>query len=163
MSTSHRPQLEARSGAKAAGYSSTSIEHARLQPGHKTLKYRQHIADEIPLSSNDKSNNTIVEESRKVESHNGSDNLGKEIAKVITDKELLLREFKHEKGNHIKKEKDFDSIQNNPQSNQIKKGWRSKTTFSRRKNGKNDEDKDGYVNNITKSTYHQDFMKKIVK
>lgn len=46
MTTSHRPQLEARSGAKAAAYTPTGIEHARLLPGHTTLKYRKFKEEE---------------------------------------------------------------------------------------------------------------------
>ncbi|CCH62403.1 hypothetical protein TBLA_0H01150 [Henningerozyma blattae CBS 6284] len=38
MTTAHRPQLEARSGAK--NITPTNTQHARLLPGHKTLKKR---------------------------------------------------------------------------------------------------------------------------
>lgn len=65
MTTSHRPQLEARSGAKAAAYTPTGIEHARLLPGHTTLKYRK-FKEEENLKANcaqeDRSNDKSLEE-----------------------------------------------------------------------------------------------------
>ncbi|AET39294.1 U2-type spliceosomal complex subunit CWC15 Ecym_4227 [Eremothecium cymbalariae DBVPG len=44
MTTSHRPQLEARSGSRSHGnsqYVPTKLEHARLLPGHTKLKRRR--------------------------------------------------------------------------------------------------------------------------
>ncbi|CAI6561995.1 ANM_collapsed_G0010340.mRNA.1.CDS.1 [Saccharomyces cerevisiae] len=65
MTTSHRPQLEARSGAKAAAYTPTGIEHARLLPGHTTLKYRK-FKEEENLKANcaqeDRNNDKSLEE-----------------------------------------------------------------------------------------------------
>ncbi|CAB4255669.1 similar to Saccharomyces cerevisiae YDR163W CWC15 Non-essential protein involved in pre-mRNA splicing, component of a complex containing Cef1p [Maudiozyma barnettii] len=170
MSTSHRPQLEARSGAKAAGYSSTSIEHARLQPGHKSLKYRDHIRDSIQSSSNKESDSTITvtnsslnpNENRGMDLDTEEVNRDKNSSKVKDNKKSLNQEFKHLKDAQVEGGNNSGNSQSKPKINKIKKGWRSGTTFSRTKNDKNKKGKDDYVNNITKSTYHQDFMKKIV-
>ncbi|KAM3160912.1 Pre-mRNA-splicing factor CWC15 [Lachancea thermotolerans] len=53
MTTSHRPQIEARNGAKGS-YVPTSTQHARLLPGHTKLKYRKRKLAENDLEEQDK-------------------------------------------------------------------------------------------------------------
>lgn len=149
MSTSHRPQLESRSGAKAAGYTSTSIEHARLIPGHKTIKYRDSVTESTRLESDDKTTGEgEKQKDRKIQSTlEGTYNTDtQEINKSLT---------------RPSKEKHTKYSVNKPEP--TKKGWRSSTTFSRNRKDNSKEKKEGYVNNITKSAYHQEFMRKITK
>ncbi|KAH3902000.1 U2-type spliceosomal complex subunit CWC15 SCDLUD_001788 [Saccharomycodes ludwigii] len=48
MTTSHKAQLEARNGAKNHNdLTATNIQHARLLPSHKKLKYRKHTSENI--------------------------------------------------------------------------------------------------------------------
>lgn len=149
MSTSHRPQLESRSGAKAAGYTSTSIEHARLLPGHKTIKYRETVAKPVRSESNDK----FIAEYEKPKGDN--EKSPREDMSKIEKQETATSLTK------LSKERQTKFSVNKPEPS--KKGWRSGTAFSRNRNDKSKEKKEEYVNNLTKSAYHQDFMRKITK
>lgn len=149
MSTSHRPQLESRSGAKAAGYTSTSIEHSRSLPGHKTIKYRESEPDLIRSEDGDKI--TVADENPKQKKTEDTDKKVVETNEQDTTKSLA----KTSKEQMAK----YSVSKPVPQS----KGWRSSTTFSRNKKDTSKGKKDEYVNNITKSSYHQDFMRKITK
>ncbi|KAG0664189.1 complexed with cef1p [Maudiozyma exigua] len=149
MSTSHRPQLESRSGAKAAGYTSTSIEHARSLPGHKTIKYR--VTEPDVIRSEDEDKIMIADENQK---HKNTEDTVKKVVETNeqdTTKSLIK----------ISKEQRAKYSVSKPVPKN--KGWRSSTTFSRNRNDKSKGEKDEYVNNITKSSYHQDFIRKITK
>lgn len=173
MTTSHRPQLEARSGAKAAGYTPTSTEHARLLPGHKTVKYRSsgkvvnseknYLEDEkekMEMLKGELSENDEEEESEKEEDDDDEDD------------ELLQQELDRLKKKRLEEEALSNKDQEDEKLSEPKmkrKSWRQGTTFSRNKVSKTSsqavkQDKSkNYINNITKSDYHQEFMKKFIK
>ncbi|CAI4056855.1 hypothetical protein SUVZ_02G2860 [Saccharomyces uvarum] len=172
MTTSHRPQLEARSGAKAAAYTPTSIEHARLLPGHTKLKYRnfkQDIKSKESSSQGERSSDEnaderklnedeqdTVEDENLEESEDDQEDLLKELAKIQEaklDKKIRLQQK--------------EEIKEQP----AKRSWRQSTAFGRHKitkttNGNDDGAKkplSGYVNDMTKSKYHQEFLHKNIK
>lgn len=175
MTTSHRPQLEARSGAKTAGYTPTSTEHARLVTGHKKVKYRSgrlnknhpddeeteknYLEDEL-LHTNDDQSNDLVEESEDESSD---------------DEVMLLQELNRLKQQRKETEEEAEEVNQNlkpvvtdqDEPKKPKKSWRQGTTFSRNTTKKSEnkvsKSHHNYTNNITKSDYHQEFMKKFVK
>lgn len=213
MTTSHRPQLEARSGAKVSRYVPTSTEHARLLPGHKKIKYRDQIAGKSKdkakrnINKNIKENfgsivleknyleNTELQEIKKVfsiedkdtqnisdKSNNSSSDINysdddeedeKEIKQLQEELALLKQKrLAEEKKEELCLEDDIKDVKI-PISQVKKKSWRQCTTFSRDKNKvskklsqsstNNLNTSKTYVNNITQSVYHKEFMKKFVK
>lgn len=214
MTTSHRPQLEARSGAKGSRYVPTSTEHARLLPGHKKIKYR----DPITIKGKDKAKHNIGKDINDnigpiVSEKNYLENTGlNDLKKVLSikdvdtqdtsdmssnsssssdnysddeddeeeemkqlQKELALlkqKQLPKEKKEELYLEEDNKDVKM-PISQFKRKSWRQGTTFSRDKtkiskrpnqSSTNDRNKSkNYINNITQSVYHQEFMKKFVK
>lgn len=165
MSTSHRPQLEARSGAKAAGYTGTAIEHARKLPGHKSVKYRvQKVDKEMSGRSSD-------EKKGADDQDNTAESEGSDESEEEDETERLLLELESLQG----KEGDVKPAQTSDEKDTAaettipakkKAGWRSGNTFSRGKVAKSagsEKKSEKYINNIIKSDYHQDFINKIVK
>lgn len=181
MTTSHRPQLEARSGAKAAGYTPTETEHARLLPGHKKIKYRQQrgenkkVAREKDYLGNNGKVKTVTEDTKEREEDVSSE--GEEWSD--DDEELLKQELERLKTKRLEEEQTshVDEVgqsleekeEKPPVAKLMRKSWRQGTTFSRNKICKKSthsetlQDVKNYTNNITKSDYHQEFMKKFIK
>ncbi|CAL9737136.1 pre-mRNA-splicing factor Cwc15p [Monosporozyma servazzii] len=178
MTTSHRPQLEARSGAKAAGYTPTSTEHARLLPGHKTVKYRSSnkvssteknyldyerekvnaLKDKVTENNEEEGEEEEIEEEEEEEDDDDDELLQRELDRLknkrLEEEAFLVREHEEEQVSEPKLKR---------------KSWRQGTTFSRNKVSKTSnstvkQDKSKtYINNITKSDYHQEFMKKFIR
>lgn len=192
MTTSHRAQLEARSGAKGASYIPTGTQHARLVPGHTKLKYRR--SNQYPeklYETNREDGDTETKESlqigsadekvsdgdQEIEEDADSDN----YQDSDDDQELLLQELNKIRQERMiaklrKEQEDEDKGEVQPVSavlplEQTKSGWRSNTTFGKRKVSKESAKDDkrlqkaskGYLNNLAKSDYHQDFLRRFVK
>ena len=182
MTTSHRPQLEARSGAKAAGYTPTSTEHARLLPGHKTVKYRSSnkvasteknyldyerekvngLKDKVIENNEEESEEEDIEEEEEEEEEEEDDD----------DDELLQQELDRLKKKRFEEETLLDREHEEEEVSEPKlkrKSWRQGTTFSRNRVSKTSnstvkqDTSKTYINNITKSDYHQEFMKKFIR
>lgn len=215
MTTSHRPQLEARSGAKVSRYVPTSTEHARLLPGHTKIKYRDPVTikgkgkakHNIDKDVNDNISpivpeknyleNTELENLKKVRSienedaqdmldssSNSSNSSGDDYSDSEEDDEVEMEQLQKElallkQKRFAKEEKEDLCLEEGTKDvkipiSQIKrKSWRQGTTFSRDKTKiskrlnysiTNDRNKGtNYMNNITQSVYHKEFMKKFVK
>ncbi|CCK68169.1 U2-type spliceosomal complex subunit CWC15 KNAG_0A05010 [Huiozyma naganishii CBS 8797] len=189
MTTSHRPQLEARSGAKAANYVPTSTEHARLLPGHKTVKYRS--SNRAKLESKSKNDPRSPKETHSVSNSVDSDEESgdpeaeadglldeEEEDSEDEDSEDEKEQFRQElirlrqRQANITDNKQRTSTRINTdaegESDTKKAGWRSKTVFGRKKSNSSNKkvtktENAGYVNNMTKSNYHQNFLDKYVK
>lgn len=176
MTTSHRPQLEARSGAKAAAYTPTATEHARLLPGHKTIKYRvgRKKTDSESLQERD-----ISVKYKKTEDE-GEQDRESVIDEGDDDHEHnnVIGEDESENNNSLTTDETSEITKMNEVAHVLqvehsdvkkvkKKNWRNNTTFSRRR--KHEEaGKDGsiisdYVNNMTSSEHHEKFLKKFVR
>lgn len=174
MTTSHRPQLEARSGAKAASYVPTSTQHARLLPGHKKLKYRKSKNVPGPLEEDQEKGEADEKEGDKEdekEDEEESDDAGDDEEEE-DDQEALLQEL-----NNIRQERMVKKVRDEQQQEQRNttdltripaktstSGWR-KTTFGRNKVSKNKSDvtAPGYVNDMTKTAYHEEFIRRFTK
>ncbi|CEP61407.1 U2-type spliceosomal complex subunit CWC15 LALA0_S03e02168g [Lachancea lanzarotensis] len=220
MTTSHRPQLEARNGAKGS-YVPTSIQHARLLPGHTKLKYRKRKLDddeevlrskrhgvkagkefkgderEFETDQNkEASQNREIDVSQRgqeeekdqedeEEEDEGEEDEGEEEEEEEEeddeeeeeeDQEALLEELhKIRQERMIKKLKEDrerqDEENENPSIKENKasrKSWRSQTVFGRQKSEKpinqsSDDPKAKYTNDMTRSSFHHDFMRKYVR
>ncbi|CAI1828894.1 hypothetical protein SEUBUCD646_0B02850 [Saccharomyces eubayanus] len=172
MTTSHRPQLEARSGAKAAAYTPTSIEHARLLPGHTKLKYRkfkQDIKCKESCSQGEGSSDGSVDE-RQINEDEQDDVEDENLEESEDDQEDLLKELAKIQEAKLDKKirlQQKEKIEEQPS----KRSWRQSTAFGRHKitkitNSNDDGAKNplsGYVNDMTKSKYHQEFLHKNIK
>lgn len=168
MTTSHRPQLEARSGAKGAAYVPTGTQHARLLPGHTKLKLRSKRPEtEIQIDE--------IEPKEEPEDGESEENDNSENEGSDEDQEALLQELnkirqermmakrKQELESILKKEDDTHSL-----PPVAERSWRTNTTFGRKKVNKpagtqSGTAAKGYKNDITKSEYHQDFLRRFVK
>ncbi|GAV50374.1 hypothetical protein ZYGR_0U02300 [Zygosaccharomyces rouxii] len=173
MTTSHRPQLEARSGAKAASYVPTSTEHARLLPGHKKLKYRKSKNEQEPVNNEQ----LEVQEGKQAEENAASDededdeeDDNDEEEEDEDDQEALLQEL-----NNIRQERMVERIRNEQRQQsemdltqiptpKSTSGWR-KTTFGRNRVSKRkpDDKAPEYVNDMTKTAYHEEFIRRFIK
>lgn len=174
MTTSHRPQLEARSGAKAAGYTPTSTEHARLLPGHRSIKYRSRKRQRNYLKGDDTEDNK-AEDDVDDENKNEDEDSDEEEEEEEDDRDALLLQLEKLKesqdSTEVKKEDITDSevlrTSSDISPEKDKKSWRRSTTFSRKRINKADKGKtkhkSEYINDITKSNYHQDFLHKFVR
>ncbi|GAV55281.1 hypothetical protein ZYGR_0AS06050 [Zygosaccharomyces rouxii] len=161
MTTSHRPQLEARSGAKAASYVPTSTQHARLLPSHKKLKYRKSKNEQEPVEDQQ----LETREERQVEEDADDEEDDED------DQEALLQEL-----NNIRQERMIERVRNEQrQQNEMDltriptpkstSGWR-KTTFGRNRVSKRKQDNNNppeYVNDMTKTSYHEEFIRRFIK
>ena len=212
MTTAHRPQLEARSGAKGAGYVPTSTEHARLIQGHKKIKYRKVLPNEKdfgiqeseskgvtkvsgPLDKGQTSMNAqggdsgvptsaILTSPTQVDEHSvrGKNEEGYEgeVGDESDHKMSLIRlnGIKTERNTpKVKKEEeditDFNALQLPSNTTKALKSWRSDTVFGRSKDRnkhkvvKRDSSGDnkvkGYVNDLTKSDYHKEILRKYIR
>ncbi|CCD26976.1 U2-type spliceosomal complex subunit CWC15 NDAI_0J00840 [Naumovozyma dairenensis CBS 421] len=179
MTTSHRPQLEARNGGKSAAYTPTSIQHARLLPGHKTLKIRSNTKKKVDSSEQEKDYGirSKVNEDGFVDARNlyveNVKNSGADGEKDgNTQTNLTIESDGSRIGSTMlpPQDKKEEMINSTVPSGDVPAGpvkvdaWRTKTTFSRKKVVKSTENKKRtYVNNLTKSKYHQDFLHKFVK
>ena len=212
MTTAHRPQLEARSGAKGAGYIPTSTEHARLIQGHKKIKYRKVLPNEKDFGIQESKNEDVTRVSgpsdkgkNSIEIQGGD--LGASASVTLSslnqvDEHLMRSKSKHgyegevgDNGDHetplmgldrikkegnspkVKKEEDdttdFDSLRLPSNATKALKSWRSDTVFGRSKDRnkhkvvKMDSSRDdkvkGYVNDLTKSDYHREILRKYIK
>ena len=175
MTTSHRPQLEARSGAKAAAYTPTGIEHARLLPGHTTLKYRK-FKEEENLRANcaqeDRSNDKSLEEAVVNEEKQdvvGSGNL--QETRSEKDQKDSLPELLVTQKNKVEDKAELEGNEQLKGGNSSRRSWRKGTAFGRHKVTKETNIKEhatkksasGYINDMTKSEYHQEFLHKHVR
>lgn len=217
MTTSHRPQLEARSGAKVSRYVPTSTEHARLLPSHMKIKYRNagtlRSKDNTNYNvdkDNDNSNiesviqernyledtelddlkkvlsvqnediNNISDKNSNSSSHEddqsadeGEDDEEDEMEQLQKELDLIKQQRLKEKKKEEQYLKEDDKDVKIPISQLKRKSWRQGTTFSRDKSkiskrsdqtSTNDRNKNkNYINNITQSSYHKEFMKKFVR
>ncbi|CCF56883.1 hypothetical protein KAFR_0B05870 [Kazachstania africana CBS 2517] len=176
MTTSHRPQLEARSGAKSAGYTPTSIEHARLLPGHTTLKYRtsekrndgnkQHHVD---VGTNE---NMRAEEITDLSAEEGEYNDAESSDQDSDDdQEALRRELdqirkRKSKQSKVKATAEVSETLTSSVTSQ-RTGWRSKVLPTKKNVNKkvsnNNTKGKSYINDLSRSDYHKDFLNKFVK
>lgn len=187
MTTSHRPQLEARNGAKNIEYIPTSTQHARLLPGHKEVKYRNTKKRVL----NRKVESTPSEEAKKRIKITGAEECSKDEEIQATDssdeyeeeeeesedEEALLEEWNKVKQERLDKKlreqrAEITAAQNEEVTKPQKLGgWRSNTVFGRKGtvnqsvsiSENNSNGKGKYVNNITQSEYHKEFIRKHVK
>ncbi|CAI4038039.1 hypothetical protein SMKI_04G3780 [Saccharomyces mikatae IFO 1815] len=175
MTTSHRPQLEARSGAKAAAYTPTGIEHARLLPGHTKLKYRKSKEEykSKPASMQDgRSYDKCVKEAEvsKEEPNPVEKGFLKE-ARYDNDQRDSLQELpivQEAKGENTLKLEQNEQAKERTSS---RRSWRKGTAFGHHKVTKGVDIKDdvikkpkaGYINDMTKSKYHHEFLHKHVR
>lgn len=192
MTTSHRPQLEARSGAKAAAYVPTSTQHASLLPGHKKLKYRKGRDEQESSYESQKDyafgdeggesyQNMLVKQQVEMDQERRQAEEDKEEVEDeeeyegeeedSDDQEVLLQEL-----NKIRRERMMRKVreeQNQHNSIDLARvpthrstsDWRN-TTFGRNRVSKQKPSKvkgEGYVNEMTKTAYHEDFMRRFVK
>ncbi|EJS42331.1 cwc15p [Saccharomyces arboricola H-6] len=171
MTTSHRPQLEARSGAKAAAYTPTSIEHARLLPGHTTLKYRkskQDVKSKEGFTQDERSGDEYIEttqltDGKRAAVENGDD--GENDPKEFLQELPIIQETK------LANQTEPQQNEQTEERNSSKRSWRKSTAFGHHKVSKRSSIKDngaknpvsGYVNDMTKSEYHQQFLHKHIK
>ncbi|XDT03188.1 Cwf15/Cwc15 cell cycle control protein [Nakaseomyces glabratus] len=143
MTTAHRPQLEARNGAKGA-LVPTGTEHARLLPGHTELKARKpknKTTSQIQTSSDAGS----VDDSTSAGTNigTGSATLGpSQVQKMIQPLEV-----EDKKDIKLMKKED-DSV-----------SW-GKTAFSRRKKVVKPEK---FTNDTVRSQKHKEFLNRFVK
>ncbi|CUS24082.1 LAQU0S13e02872g1_1 [Lachancea quebecensis] len=220
MTTSHRPQLEARNGAKGS-YVPTSTQHARLLPGHTKLKYRKRKLTDSDLEEQDKpktsrstakilkdekneevdgrnassclsnkgasSRSDGGEEGEEGESGNGSVNEEPQLEEGVSgssededeesdeeDQEALLREL-----NKIRQERMVQKLKEQREKQDltgevfetptVQRSWRSQTVFGGQRPSqlsKKNADKDlkhEYTNDMTRSKFHDDFLRKYVR
>lgn len=129
MTTAHRPQLEARRGGKFQDYVPTSIEHARLLPGHKEMKERK------PKSS------TAKQESQPSSKESGTyiETDVKPIDETVKESIINFQNIKEEEvdqiaadtsgGNSVtvKQEENYHIQQPIPKS-----GWRNRKKFNKK-------------------------------
>ncbi|SCV05336.1 LANO_0H05248g1_1 [Lachancea nothofagi CBS 11611] len=206
MTTSHRPQLEARNGAKES-YVPTSIQHARLLPGHTKMKYRKRKLDGIADASIDgkrrkpQQPSTITDNLRNEASHELEASLREESGsegdddddddeeeedegksdyededEEEEDQEALLEELHKirqermvQKLKEEREKQEEEGELNTPvELPTVRKSWRSQTVLGREKSNKNTEltskdPKDDYTNDMTKSKFHHDFLRKYVR
>lgn len=168
MTTSHRPQLEARSGAKGASYVPTGTQHARLLPGHTKLKLRSRRrestgeADGIGKQEDEGALEVEEsEESQEEESDGEQEALLQELNKIR--EERMARKKQQEVESQVKIEEDLST----PVASE-KGSWRRKTTFGRNKVSKpagaqKPAGAEGYRNDLASSEYHQDFLRRFVR
>lgn len=177
MTTSHRPQLEARSGAKAASYVPTSTQHARLLPGHKTLKYRKNKNDQGPMryqqlrtQEERQSGKDAIKDDDGRNDNNDEEDDDEEDDDDEDDQEALLQEL-----NNIRQKRMVEKIRNEQRRQsemdltriptpKTTSGWR-KTTFGKNRVSKRKQvDKaPEYVNDMTKTAYHEEFIRRFIK
>lgn len=142
MTTSHRPQLEARNGAKNTP---SNAEHARLLPSHRKVKYRKPQRDySLDAEFRGRLNGSATVE-----------------ATQQTDKE-----------DAVERESETQSMEKPPPipqnhtetkpTKKVKKSWRQNTTFSGKKQP-SDLNSNKHINDMSKSSYHQQFMDKFIK
>lgn len=191
MTTSHRPQLEARNGGKSSSYVPTGTQHARLLPGHTKLKLRKGKHEEYKAPHKDHQNEGHPREQQQpvVEGANVEENTLQafkeveeedEMEESDNDEEALLQELnkirQERMVNKIRKEQE---VNDEVESNRFTKlsstpaigGWRSNTTFGKNKVSKSSgRQKDGtrpssveYINDLTNSEYHQDFLRRFIR
>lgn len=167
MTTSHRPQLEARSGAKGAAYVPTSTQHARLLPGHTKLKLR----------SKRRESNSEVDQNRTIDEEDVSEAGGSEESEDEDsdgDQEALLQELNKIRRERMiaKKQQELESVvkveEDASTPTQEKPSWRKSTVFGVNKVTKpsgtqNTAGPKSYKNNITNSEYHQEFLRRYVR
>lgn len=189
MTTSHRPQLEARSGAKSAKYVPTTTQHARLLPGHTKLKYRvtkekpanekfitHNINDIEIINDREELNTTNVntvedrdDSENDVESSDDEEALLLELNKIRKEKMLEKVRKEQEDEDSLEARVAFSNFDSSGTSQNAKKAWRTNTAFGRNKatkrgdQQKKDDKNPEYINNLTNSKYHQDFLKKYIK
>ncbi|SCV04589.1 LAMI_0H17348g1_1 [Lachancea mirantina] len=189
MTTSHRPQLEARNGAKKDG-SSTSIRHARLLPGHLKIKYR-------PRNSQvSKGNGSLDESQRKILELTDQEQRTLKLelntitkAKVGDSKAKVQKESISEsvtdgtKTNDEDLLKDLLKIRRNRDRCEMKSGdmrendeegapssscsnWRKQSVFKRQKHSSKEaftSSRNKNTNDSFNSNYHKKFMDQNVK
>ncbi|CDO94004.1 unnamed protein product [Kluyveromyces dobzhanskii CBS 2104] len=188
MTTSHRPQLEARNGAKNIEYVPTSTQHARLLPGHKEVKYRstkKRVSDhKLESTRSDDAHKRAKSssedgglENEQLQTTDSSDEYEEEEDESEDDEALLeeWNKLKQDRLNKKLKEQQAETTQKQSKevpSSQKNGSWRSKTVFGRRSaanrtNAKQTDqthnNKEKYVNDITRSEYHKDFIRKHIK
>ncbi|QLL31944.1 hypothetical protein HG536_0C01110 [Torulaspora globosa] len=178
MTTSHRPQLEARSGAKGASYVPTGTQHARLLPGHTKLKLRNKKADrnaevggelseaktdEVDSSEDGSVNEPAEEAEEDEEEDDDQEALLQELNKIRQERRGAKINDKGEP--MVKIEDGLSQLTPVPSSG---RSWRKSTTFGRNRvhkasNTQGADNGADYQNDLLKSKYHQDFMRRYVK
>lgn len=180
MTTSHRPQLEARSGAKGASYVPTGTQHARLLPGHTRMKLRSkkascdkeigggdgaEVEQQARVESADDEAIEEGEEEKESEEEDDDDQeaLLQELNKIR--QERMAAKSNHKGDDAVKIEDGLRQVLPMPSQ---ERSWRKSTTFGRNRVGKTastkSSDSNGeYKNDISRSKYHQDFMRRYVK
>lgn len=176
MTTSHRPQLEARNGGKNTP---SNIEHSRLLPSHTKVKYRNKQRDYLQDRefSAKVQDSVLIEDENSVEVTNGDENGDESIKSeengVEEDEEDEEdasedeREFLQQELDKIREAKaktkpvEFSQVTQKESTKKTKKSWRQNTTFHGKKQSSSQEGK--YINNLSQSSYHQQFMNKFIK
>lgn len=173
MTTSHRPQLEARSGAKAAAYTPTGIEHARLLPGHTKLKYRK-LKEEAEAKSDsgikERSNDKYLEEA-VVEEQDVAEKEYLKENRSGNDKKDSMHNLPIIQEARVENKINLEQNEQVKERNSSRRSWRKGTAFGRHKITKGANIKDdvtkkplsGYINDMTKSEYHHEFLHKHVR
>ncbi|QLQ82352.1 hypothetical protein HG537_0H01130 [Torulaspora globosa] len=175
MTTSHRPQLEARSGAKSAAYVPTGTQHARLVPGHTKLKLRNgktgskaeiddEQSSEVQAGSpgDGSANEPAEEEEDDEEEDDEQEALLQELNRIRQERRAAESSQKDEPVVKVEETvSELTSVADNGQN------WRKSTTFGRNRvrkasstQGSNGTE---YQNDLLKSKYHQEFMRRYVK
>ncbi|AGO13704.1 AaceriAGL168Wp [[Ashbya] aceris (nom. inval.)] len=183
MTTSHRPQLEARSGAKsgvAGEYVPTGVEHARLLPGHRTVKRRREggVAEAEEAGKVEEAGKAGAE-TGAVDGVDGTGNLaaqgrgtgcedGDEVSSAddgsdaddeddAEDAEELRRELEALRASKASKAGSGGAAGAGGSS------WRAGAVFGRHKRRREQTEGRAYRNDVTQSEYHKDFLRRLTK
>lgn len=193
MTTSHRPQLEARNGAKNVEYVPTSTQHARLLPGHKEVKYRNRkrmVTDTLGKDTDTKKKRArkfemekdaaagVVNEEEaeeELQGTNSSDEYDEEEDES-EDEEALLEELNMVRQERMANKSEQQVLSSSKELPKQRKqgGWRSDSVFGRKSETKGKDTSSSshtgsknktekYVNDLTKSDYHKEFLRNFVK
>ncbi|AEY98649.1 FAGL168Wp [Eremothecium gossypii FDAG1] len=180
MTTSHRPQLEARSGTKsgvAGEYVPTGVKHARLLPGHRTVKRRR----EGGATAEDEERERAGAETRTVDCNEGTDELagegrsagsgdGDEASSAedssdaddeddVDNPEELRRELEALRASKTGAKTGAKTGEKGAGGG----GWRAGAVFGRQKRRREQAEGRAYRNDVTQSEYHQDFLRRLTK
>ncbi|AMD18993.1 HBR092Wp [Eremothecium sinecaudum] len=182
MTTSHRPQLEARSGGKYAPEQvPTGAKHARLLPGHTKIKRRKVKpatsdasslvsgareiikTDKVDFDEENNSNND--RESSEDDEYDSTYSSSSDDEEELREGLEAIRRARELNESHQKLAVEASSVQEPKQVSAVK-SWRSNTVFGAQKKSNGDsqvtaENRLKYLNDLSRSEYHRDFMKRV--
>ncbi|KAL3231618.1 Pre-mRNA-splicing factor CWC15 [Nakaseomyces bracarensis] len=162
MTTSHRPQLEARSGAKTQNYTPTATQHARLLPGHTKLKTRKRQA----THSHDKQDNRTDGQDAAQDAGQGDGHFTEQEDGRIArpgDTRLALVGSAHEISHFGDDLRIKEEVKVKQEVDDIRPSWTGGTAFSRKNRVSKKQKKKKFTNDTVQSEEHKQFLDKHVK